>query len=292
MKTALVLQLGRNKAGYLLLCGFAFGMYFWVLAMFMNFALFNQIHQAVGPSNFLEIAQLPHNISQERLDSVIASLGNISGVVEIQLLPEEDLQALLQPWFPEKVVTELLPLPFLIEITGSQTYDFDKAKLQAVLNEVSGASLMGPPAEPGTPLASPYGLLGALFIIIFAFTAGLISVVIFMVTRMSLLLHKETVSVLRLLGAADHFIVRQFQFSMVRTAVMGGVIGSLLAAGTVMAALLCARGFGIEWFLVDELITLFLVLVAVGVGTGLVLTWLLVPKVVSRHLLFLKKPRW
>ena len=119
-----------------------------------------------------------------------------------------------------------------------------------------------------------------------------VSAIIFLVTQGSLLLHKETVNITRLLGATDQFIIRQFQFNMLRIAVIAGFFGSLVAAGTVISALFCANGIGIEWFLLDELASLFLALVAVGVISAPTLSWLLVPKVVSRHLLFLQKPRW
>ena len=292
MKVVSVLLLGRNKAGYLLFCAFGVGIYFSVLAMFVNFALFHQIQQATGHSSFPEVAQLPHDISRERLDNIIASLGDVRGVSEARLLSEEELRSLLQPWFTEEVVTELLPLPFLIEITRSQVSSLDRARLHTVLNEISGASLMAPPGEARMGLSLSCGLLAALFIVILAFTAVLVSAVIFVVTRMSLLLYKDTVNVMRLLGALDQFIIRQFQFNMLRIAVIAGFLGSLVAAGTVISALYCANQFGIERFFLEDIASLFLLLVGVGVGLALVLSWLLVPKVVSRHLLFLQKPRW
>lgn len=292
MKVVSVLQFGENKAGYLLPCVFAFGIYLSVLVMFANYALFHQIQQAIGHSSFPEVAQLPHDISRERLDSIITSLGDVKGVSETRVLREEELRILLQPWLSEEVVTELLPLPFLIEITRSQSSGLDRAQLHTVLNEIPGASLMALPGQARMGLSSSYGLLAALFIVLLAFTTVLVSAVIFVVTRMSLLLHKDTVNVMRLLGALDQFIIRQFQLNMFRIAVIAGLLGSLVAAGTVIAALYCANGFGIERFFLDELAGLFLALVVVGVGLAIMLSWLLVPKVVGRHLLFLQKPRW
>jgi len=260
--------------------------------MFANYALFHQIQQAIGHSSFPEIAQLPHDISRERLDSVITSLGEVRGVSEPRLIQEEELRVLLQPWLSEEVVTELLPLPILVEITKSQVSDLDRTQLHTVLKEVSGASLMALPGQSRMGLSTSYGLLAALLIVLLAFTVVLVSAVIFVVTRMSLLFHKETVNVLRLLGAPDQFIIRQFQFNMLRIAATASFLGTLVAVGTVMSALFCANELGVEGFLLAELASLFLGLVAVGVGSAPTLSWLLVPKVVGHHLLFLQKPRW
>ena len=287
-----MLQLGRDKASYLLFCAFAVGIYFSVLVMFANYMLFQQVQHAIGPSSFPEIAQLPHDISQERLANIIDSLADVRGVSETRLLPEEELRVLLQPWLSEKVVTELMPLPFLVEITRSGVFDLDPAQLYAVLNEISGAGLMALPGQPRMGLSLSYGLLAALFIVLLLFTVIFVGSVIFVVTRMFLMLHNETVNVMRLLGAPDQFIIRQFQFNMLKIAVIAGFLGSLAAAGTVIAALFCANGFGIKWFFLDELASLFLALVFVGVGSAPMLSWLAVPKIVSRHLLCLQKPRW
>ena len=54
-----------------------------------------------------------------------------------------------------------------------------------------------------------------------------------LVTRMSLDLHQETVDLLRLMGAADHYVGRQFEQHALSNALRGGLFGFTAAIMTV-----------------------------------------------------------
>ena len=58
-------------------------------------------------------------------------------------------------------------------------------------------------------------------------------VVVVLVTRMSLDLHQETVDLLRLMGAADHYVGRQFEQHALSNALRGGLLGFTAALMTI-----------------------------------------------------------
>ena len=86
-------------------------------------------------------------------------------------------------------------------------------------------------------------LVGLAVVVIVVAAAA--TVVIF-ATRGGLLAHWDTIELLHLIGASDGYVARQFQNQAMRAALKGGGLGTVLAAGTVVAIGEAARAAGAE----------------------------------------------
>ena len=73
---------------------------------------------------------------------------------------------------------------------------------------------------------------------------GSLVVVVMVVTRMSLDLHEETVDLLRLMGAGDDYVGRQFEQHALSNALRGGLLGFTAAIATLAGFVVAADPAG------------------------------------------------
>jgi cell division transport system permease protein len=56
------------------------------------------------------------------------------------------------------------------------------------------------------------------------------------VTRTGLSIHRSVIEIVHLIGAPDSYIAQQFQAQSLRLGIVGGVVGTILAAATLLGA--------------------------------------------------------
>lgn len=122
------------------------------------------------------------------------------------------------------------PGALALEVWPTETDGADDALQSRLHRALPGAVLLAskPLAEP---VAVP-GFLRALGVVLALACVGLGLAVAATVTRMSLDLHQGTVDLLRLMGAPDRYVARQFEHHAWASGARGGVIG--FAAGLVI----------------------------------------------------------
>ena len=289
MRIARDLSVGGWKTGYLLSFAFAFGVYLSLLGTVATILLAGVHAQVNEPSSVPVIAQFPRETEPEDIEKLISSLGRIVGVAEVRILSERELHDLVEPWLSEEVLGELAFFPILVEIIKDGRGDLDKGKLQTVIREIQGGFVMDFPTGQHEQNFGTFIVRG---LVHFAMFVLLLSAVVLLVVQMSIFLNLEVVNVLRLLGATDPILIREFRFNMLRVAIIGGCIGSIAAVGTVLLTMLFAPGLGTNELLLSRFNLFPLFFLIMGVAAGPLLTWVLAPTIIGRELTLLKKPRW
>ncbi|MBL9029469.1 MAG: hypothetical protein JNK42_03235 [Caedimonas sp.] len=122
--------------------------------------------------------------------------------------------------------------PVVIDVTLSDDARVDISTLELELRSLfSGVSLKDHQAWRKTLLEMGHSLLGISLIV--ACAIGFASVVtIAFVTHSGLIIHEKVIQILRLIGAEDRFIARQFQAHSLKMALKGGVAGAFLSGVT------------------------------------------------------------
>ena len=176
------------------------------------------------------------------VEAALALLRRTAGVIGAEPVPAAELRQLVEPWLVGDAGgaqaaggDELLPpLPRLIDVTFARGAEIDLAALEERLRAaVPGASLdpeamtLGR-AEDLARYVRVLALASA-----FAVVAGVL-VVVGLVTRMSLGLHRDTVELLRMMGAPDAYLARQFERHALLTGLRGGLLGFVAAILTVL----------------------------------------------------------
>lgn len=162
--------------------------------------------------------------------TVIGILKQTPGIAQARLLPEEEVQELLAPWFGPDVPIEALPVPRLIEVTQSND-GFDAESLRLRLSAETPGAVLDDHTGWRRPLVSAarrLRLLGALSLALIG-VAG--AAMMALAAQSSLAANGQVIRVLRLIGARDVTIAQAFVSRFTRRAGIGAAVGTLAAMG-------------------------------------------------------------
>jgi cell division transport system permease protein len=180
---------------------------------------------------------------------VVTALEGVDGVAFVRAVAPVEVRKLMEPWLGAGAATAAdLPMPRLIDVGFSQGRAPDLGHLGAqVAGLVPGATIedslprdddeeggAGPAARTGRVLR-----LLAVGVGLVALAALVLTVVL--LTRMSLDLHAPTVDLLRLMGARDGWLARQFEHRALLSALRGGLAGFALAVLVLLGFTAAAR---------------------------------------------------
>ncbi len=170
--------------------------------------------------------------AQDRVAETVALLIATPAIEDAAPIDEAESRALLEPWLGAGPGLDALPLPTLIDVRLRRGAELDIVALEVALDA----------AVPGTRI-DEHGLwlekvlhftralqaFGAALTVLFALTA--VATAVF-ATRAGLAAHGEAIRIMRLVGAQDTRIARQFVAHSRNLAIKGGIVGCALAAAT------------------------------------------------------------
>jgi cell division transport system permease protein len=163
---------------------------------------------------------------------VLALLKTTPGVAFAAVVAPAELEELVEPWLGTREGQPPLPMPRLIDVGFDPGLEPDLARpeesLRAIVPEARIEDTAPGPA-PGELAARTARLLAGSAAL--ALLAAIL-VVVAVVSRLSLDLHAETVDLLRLMGAADRYVARQFEQHALASGLRGALVG--FGAGLVL----------------------------------------------------------
>jgi len=176
----------------------------------------------------------PDNQIDEQTVTVMEALKTTPGITEARLLPDEDVEKLLEPWFGPDVPVEALPMPRLIEITeAADGFDADALRLR-LQGEAPGAVLDDHTRwrQPLVSAANRLRILGLFSLLLIAAASG---AMITLAAKAALAANGQVIRVLRLVGARDITIATAFVRRFTRRAAMGAVVGTAVGMAAIWA---------------------------------------------------------
>ena len=163
---------------------------------------------------------------------------------DINIVPQAEARALLQPWLGNATLPDSLPVPGLINVKGP---DLNSQSAQNALN----AAGLETNIDDNSRYADQLGQTARRFVsigfgtLILMLIAGL-SVNIF-ATRAGMITQKDIIRVLVQVGASDKFIARLFIGQAFRRGTIGAAIGLALAALLWLLLSLLGDWGGLGW---------------------------------------------
>lgn len=217
-----------------------------VVATASGLALRNTARVASADVSGGVTVQIVHGAPRERdrqAQAALAALRNAPGVVSARLVPQAELDALVEPWLGTTVGDDVnaLPVPALIDIRLANGADeVHLAPLRARLKVPAPAARIDAQASWLAPVFKAIGGLqwlagGLIGLLAFATVATVL-----LASRNALGNHRVTIEIVHMLGGTDTQIARIFQRSMAVDAAAGGIGGLLLG---VVAISLLGRQF-------------------------------------------------
>jgi len=179
--------------------------------------------------------QVPADVSDARLATVMALLRQTPGVQSVHLVDPAETARLLEPWLGPAVPLDELPVPRLIDLRIDPDGGTDMAALRRQLATVA------PNSRLDDHLPWPQGMRAAarrVESILAASTAAalvLIAVSVAFSVRANLVADRSVAQLLHLLGAGDGDIARWFAIRSLRVGLEGGVIGAIAAFVAILA---------------------------------------------------------
>lgn len=179
--------------------------------------------------------------SEAETAQALELLRGLPGVAYTALLPREELDRLVAPWLGNAEPGQSLPLPRLIDVTFNPGVMPDLADLDRRMQQLApGASVGETGASPVVldQLARTLRLIGGATGALLLLATVIVTV---LVTRLSLDLHDDTVDLLRLMGAPDVYVARQFEQFALASGLKGGLIGFAAGLATVLGFIYLPR---------------------------------------------------
>jgi cell division transport system permease protein len=171
-----------------------------------------------------------------RIDEAIDIISSADGVVGTRLLDEREVAALLSPWLGDAASELGVPLPDLIAVSLQPDVRPDLSDLAARLQEASPGATIDDHADFNARAMSFLKTVEVLAISLLALVLVATAGVVAFVARAGLSIHRRIVEIVHLVGAHDSYVARQFQAQAFRYGFVGAMIGTLLAAVTLVAA--------------------------------------------------------
>jgi len=159
-----------------------------------------------------------------------AAIEGLPGVLSVRLVPDSEIQALLEPWLGAGGLEAELPVPALIDVDLTPEGHRGLDGLRRAVAAVSPGARIDDNGQWLAPLASLIGALkwlsAGLVLLMVAATAA----TVVLAARAALDTHRGTIEVLHLMGATDVQVARLFQRRIALDALFGGLVGFILAA--------------------------------------------------------------
>jgi cell division transport system permease protein len=163
---------------------------------------------------------------------VVALLQATPGVASVKLLPRTEVAKLVEPWLGTGQTIGQLALPRLIDVRIDPAHRPDFAALRVKLATAAPGALVDD-ARLRFDRLFDLGLSIEMMTVVVLVLIGMAAVLTtIFATQAGLAVHQNVIETLHILGARDSYIAQQFARQALGLGLRGGLIGLVLAAGT------------------------------------------------------------
>lgn len=200
----------------------------------------------------VQMVEADPDLKKQQTEDVAARLRGLDLVQEVRVVPQQEVNELIEPWIGAQELSKDIPIPALIDLKlVNPANERELESLRKAIRPLSQTARVEPSSNFIAPVITlirslqwtAFGLVGLLAIATAA--AVIIS------ARSALNTHRETIDVIHLLGGTDRQISRLFQRRIALDALLGGILG--LIAGSGIIWLISSQLTAIESGLVQSL---------------------------------------
>ena len=248
-----------------------------VVAAAGGLALSNLVARASGDLAGSATVQIVDPVPETRAAQAGAAQRILSRdplVEAVEILPESEVEALLEPWLGSGASDEALPIPALLDLRlRADADDAALARLADALAEAAPDARIDAQSDWLAPVLSALSTLRWMALALIALLAFTGAAAVWLAARNAFGTNRDTIEIVHLLGGNDGQIARIFQRSILFDALIGGGIGLGLGLGAVAllgaqfaaldSALVTGGGLTVGDWLMLALVPLFAIAIAV-----------------------------
>lgn len=172
-------------------------------------------------------------IAQQR--AVAASLRKRQDVHSVNIVPESEARALLEPWLGEVAEESEVPVPALIDVEFKRVPDADQlAAIRRALASTAPSIRIDSNAQwlkPWFELVRSLLLVALAILLLLLFATG---ATVALAVRGALNTHKATIEIIHMMGGTDVQVARLFQRRVALDALFGSALGLALAISVIL----------------------------------------------------------
>ncbi len=223
------------------------------------------------------IVYLDKSLDEKDAEQVVAELRKVDGIKSINYLSREEVMIEFRNWSGFDRALDLLeenPLPAVAIITPKINFQNSQSliNLRNKVGQLSGIEDVRMDDSWFTRLAALTGLIGEIVMLIGILMVISMFLVIGNSVRLNIFARRDTINVMKLIGATDGFIMRPFLNGGIILGLFGALLSLILSAllvwqltGIVTQVVdLFGTTFHVQWFLWDEVLLVILVSAIIG----------------------------
>lgn len=194
---------------------------------------FNQWN--LGESGRLTVELPLHDVQNPELilENVLTTIQKTPHVSRVQVVENQEILKLLQPWAGQVNLLENLTLPALIDVYAKQNAVINVEHLATALKEFSSNIHIEEHSHWQIMCEKLRFSLEVIAYLFISLIGATVIITITLVTRSSLSTHASIIHVLQLVGARNRYIAQKFQKRAFWLAFKGGLWGIIMALPTI-----------------------------------------------------------
>lgn len=161
-------------------------------------------------------------------------LARDAAVNSVRIVPQEEVEALMEPWLGSGASSEAVPLPALLDLQLARAAgDGELERLRALLRKDAPDARIDAQSEWLAPVLSALSSLKWMAFGLIALLSFTGAAAVWLAARNALGSNRSTIEIVHLLGGNDDQIARIFQRSIFLDAAAGGLLGLVLGAAAI-----------------------------------------------------------
>lgn len=182
----------------------------------------------------VQIIEADPQIRAKRAQAAADALAGQPFVTSLRVVPQQELNALLEPWLGASAGSDDVPIPALIDVElNTSASESELAQVQAVLDQAVPGARVDAQSAWLRPVYNALAALQWLALVLIGLVAVATAGAVWLSARSAFANHRETVEIIHLLGGTDQQITRVFQRSVMLEATFGAGLGAVLGMATV-----------------------------------------------------------
>jgi cell division transport system permease protein len=182
----------------------------------------------------VQIVEPVDSVRGAQTAKALAAIRAMPGVTRAVEVDRAQLAALLRPWLGADGGDPDLPVPAMIDVDLARGSDAAVARVASAVRAAAPAARIDRHESWMSPVSNFMNLVTALAAGLVLLMAGATAAVVVLAARAGLETHRDTIEVLHMLGSTDVQVARLFQRRIALDTLIGGVLGTALAIGTVV----------------------------------------------------------
>jgi cell division transport system permease protein len=194
-----------------------------------------QLDDQIGGRVTVQIVEANPRLRATQAEAVSNVARRQPGVVAVRIVPDAEIDALLEPWIGAGGLESDLPVPALVDVDLTPEGHRRLDQLRQALAAVAPAARIDDNAQSLAPLADLIGALKWLAAGLVLLMVGATAATVVLAARAALDTHRETIEILHLMGSTDVQVARLFQRRIALDALFGGLVGFILGGAVLIA---------------------------------------------------------